>query len=445
MRPAPPPSVREIARVLEEAGHPTWAVGGAVRDALLGRPSGDWDLATRARPEQTRRLFRRTVPVGIEHGTVGVFGRDNVMYEVTTFRRDVETFGRHAVVEFADTVEEDLARRDFTFNAVAWHPLREELLDPHGGAADLERRLLRTVGEPAERFAEDYLRVLRALRFAGHFEMEVETATWRTLVAASVHLGTLSAERVREELFKIVGKARRASRALSLYAAGGVLAVLYPELEGVAELDGEAAAPGPWTRSLLGVDALAPGRPLVRLAALLHAVGMPAARAPDLRGGWRHIGHEQAGARIGDALLSRLRFSNADRLRVVRLVRNQSALFPPDAPAAGIRRWLRDIGPDLVHDLFRLRLALTAGAAPGRRVPPDLRERRRLAGAVLATRPPLAVSELAIGGNDLKAMGVDPGPGLGQLLQRLLDEVLEDPGLNRREALMEIARREMEG
>jgi tRNA nucleotidyltransferase (CCA-adding enzyme) len=444
MRPAPPPSVREIARVLEDAGHPTWAVGGAVRDALLDRPSGDWDLATRARPEQTRRLFRRTVPVGIEHGTVGVFGRDDVMYEVTTFRRDVETFGRHAVVEFADGIEEDLARRDFTFNAVAWHPLREELLDPHGGVADLERRRLRTVGQPADRFAEDYLRVLRALRFAGRFEMQVEPATWRALVAATAHLAVLSAERVREELLKIVGQTRRASRALSLYAAAGVLAALYPELERVAALDGDVGAPGPWTRSLLAVDALAPGRRRVRLAALLHGVGMPSARAPDLRGGWRYIGHEQAGGRIADELLLRLRFSNDERARVVALVRSQSAFFPPDAPPAGIRRWLRDIGPDLVPDLFRLRLALGAGAVPGRGVPPDLKARRRLVGAVMATRPPLALSQLAIGGDDLKAIGVEPGPGLGQLLRRLHDVVLEDPGLNRREALLEIAQREVE-
>src|SRR5690606_14370270 len=151
-----PQAVREITRRLEEAGYQTWAVGGAVRDAVLGLPAGDWDLATRARPHEVRRLFRRTVPIGIEHGTVGVLGRDGVLYEVTTFRRDVETFGRHAVVEFADTVEEDLARRDFTLNALAWHPLTAELKDPFGGLRDLEERRLRTVGRPEERFAEDY-------------------------------------------------------------------------------------------------------------------------------------------------------------------------------------------------------------------------------------------------------------------------------------------------
>ena len=212
----PPGAVREIVRRLETAGYEAWAVGGAVRDAALGLPAGDWDIATRARPRDVRRLFRRTVPIGIEHGTVGVLGRDGRLYEVTTFRRDVETFGRHAVVEFADTIEEDLARRDFTCNALAWHPLTGELRDPFGGLADLHARRLRTVGDPAQRFAEDYLRVLRALRFAGHFGLTIEPATWDALVAATPNLARLSAERVREELWKILSKTRHASAALEI-------------------------------------------------------------------------------------------------------------------------------------------------------------------------------------------------------------------------------------
>src|SRR5690606_27017200 len=167
----PPGAVRWIARRLESAGFETWAVGGAVRDALRGEHPGDWDLATAARPGDVRRLFRRTVPIGIEHGTVGVLGKDGHLYEVTTFRRDVETFGRRARVAFADTLDEDLGRRDFTINAVAWHPLRGALHDPHGGVRDLREGVLRTVGDAAARFAEDRLRVLRALRFAGRFDL----------------------------------------------------------------------------------------------------------------------------------------------------------------------------------------------------------------------------------------------------------------------------------
>ncbi|HSH46961.1 MAG TPA: CCA tRNA nucleotidyltransferase, partial [Longimicrobiales bacterium] len=220
----PPRAVRRIARRLEKAGFETWAVGGAVRDRVAGRPAGDWDLATRARPPEVMALFRRTVPVGVDHGTVGVLDGGE-MYEVTTFRQDVETFGRHAVVKFADTLEDDLSRRDFTINALAWHPLRGELMDPFGGADDLRHGVLRTVGEAGERFAEDYLRILRALRFAGQFDLEVEPGTWRALLAAVGHLTELSAERVREELYKVLSGIRSASRSLDLYRSAGVLDV----------------------------------------------------------------------------------------------------------------------------------------------------------------------------------------------------------------------------
>ena len=441
----PPDAVREIARRLEGAGFATFAVGGAVRDAVLGLPAQDWDLATRARPPEVRRLFRRTVPIGIEHGTVGVLGKDGVLYEVTTFRRDIETFGRHAVVEFADAIEDDLARRDFTINALAWDPATEELRDPFGGLDDLAGSVLRTVGRAEERFAEDYLRVLRALRFAGHFRLTIEPETWSALAAATPRLTGLSAERVREELLKILSKTGCASAALSLYAASGALAVLYPELNALVGL-GAADAPDAWARTLRAVDALPPSRPLLRTAALLHAIGMPAARSRDLRGGWRFTGHEQRGGSLAEDVLRRLRFSNAEVERVGRLVRHQSDLFPPDARSPIVRRWMRALGPDLLDDLWRLRFALWraqhAGAAREDR-PDDLLERWRGARAVRRQRAPLSVGELAIGGADLKQLGLAPGPRFGDLLRTLLECVLEDPALNTPARLLELAREEL--
>ncbi|HSH75893.1 MAG TPA: CCA tRNA nucleotidyltransferase, partial [Longimicrobiales bacterium] len=321
-RPSAPPAVRWIARTLEKAGHETWAVGGAVRDVLLGRPSGDWDLATSAHPKDVRRIFRRTVPLGLEHGTVGVLARDGTMYEVTTFRRDVETDGRHAVVAFAHTIGEDLARRDFTFNAVAWHPLREELRDPFGGLADLEARVLRTVGAPEERFREDYLRILRALRFAGLFGLEIEAATWSALSALVGHLRGLSAERVRDELLKVLDADSAPARALDLYARSGALAVLYPELEALrssAEGSGTAAA---WTLSTETAAELPPGRPLLRLSALVRE--LPRADVA--------------------ALLIRLRLSKAQVDETAR----RAGAAPLPAPGEGdwaLRRWLSATGP----------------------------------------------------------------------------------------------------
>jgi tRNA nucleotidyltransferase (CCA-adding enzyme) len=439
---SPPIAVMEIADRLHRAGHDVWAVGGAVRDTLLGARRSDWDLATSARPDEVRRIFRRTVPLGIEHGTVGVLGSDGVMYEVTTFRRDVETFGRHAVVEFAHTIDEDLARRDFTFNAIAWHPVHDELRDPYHGLEDLRQGTLRAVGDPAERFAEDYLRVLRGLRFAGHFVLEPEAATWTGLVAATPQLTTLSAERVREELYKVLTKTAHASAALRLYERAGVLAQLYPELHAVATYAVPDQTDDPqalWTRTLRAVDATAPTRLVVRLAALLHATGMPAAASRDLRGDWRFTGHEQFGARKAREVMQRLKASNAHSERVTELVAKQSDLFPPDAPDAGVRRWLLHVPPALVNDLFRLRIAIWR-AQPTPRGAVDVVSRWRHVHRVLGEHPVLDTADLAIGGDDLKLIGMRPGPRYGVVLRELLDRVIDEPALNHRETLLELAR-----
>lgn len=403
-RPIAPGAVRWIARTLEEAGYETWAVGGAVRDALLGRPSADWDIATRATPKQVRRTFRRTVPIGVEHGTVGVLARDGLMYEVTTFRKDVETDGRHAVVEFADRIEDDLSRRDFTINAIAWHPLRDELFDPFGGADDLAAAILRTVGVAADRFREDYLRILRALRFAGRFDFEIDEGTWTALIALTDHLSTLSPERVREELMKVLSADPRPSHALSLYRDGGINRVLFPELDGLAG--------GVWEHAVRVVDALPPGRPMLRLAALLRPAA-PAAAA---------------------ALLVRLRLSNADTDAVAHLA------SAPGLPARGsgaedLRRWLSRYGPTVMRGVARLDLA-SARVADVEPAPLELVEAWRGIRAELRTAPPLAVGDLTVGGRDLMRMGLKPGPLFKDVLSELLVWVLEDPARNEREGLL---------
>ena len=439
IRLAAPDAVLEITKKLEGAGFQTWAVGGAVRDALLGLPVGDWDLTTRATPDDVRRIFKRTVPVGVEHGTVGVLARDGVMYEVTTFRRDVQTDGRHAVVEFAQTVEADLARRDFTFNAIAWHPITGELRDPYEGLEDLKRALLRTVGEPRERFAEDYLRVLRALRFAGHFVLEVDPPTWEAMRAATPQLPQLSAERVREELWKIFTKTRHASAALVLYEKSDVLRVLYPEVAALAALERETQVPL-WTHTLATVDALPVSRPALRAMAFLHAVGAPTAKVKDLRGNWRFTGHEVLGARKADEVMRRLRASNSDIERVVHLVQRQSDLFPPDAPDSLVRHWLVAMTPAMVRDFFRFRIAHARGSGMDGS---DLVQRWRHAHRIMLGRPVLDASGLAITGRDLKALGLQPGPQFGEILDALVLRVLDEPGLNDKATLLQIVQMEL--
>jgi len=422
----PPAEFLGITEALEEAGHQAWAVGGALRDALYARltgvevwPRSDWDVATSARPPAVLELFRRTVELGVEHGTVGVLTPGGNVVEVTTFRRDVETDGRHAVVTYADSIDEDLSRRDFTVNAIAWRPSTGDVRDLFGGEDDLRDGVLRAVGHPADRFREDYLRVLRGLRFAGRFDLEIEPETREALEDAAGGLGGLSAERIREELSKVLAD-RTPSTALDLYAQCGVLRAWMPELEALAR-DRTA-----WREHLETVDEVSWRRPLLRLARLLT----PLAAEGD------------QGAGIADALLERLRFSNAERRRVTRLVRGFLPFVGPLDSAAGIRGWLSDVG-DVWRDLFRMHIAGARAARDGRRRDYVVASWRRVHEIVLE-HPPLALGDLEIDGQDVLGLGVSAGPIVGLLLEELLEQVLEDPDRNDRETLLSEARRLVE-
>jgi tRNA nucleotidyltransferase (CCA-adding enzyme) len=431
-----PAEVVRIARRLEECGFSAWAVGGAVRDALAGGHPEDWDLATSARPSDVQRIFRRTVPLGIDHGTVGVIARSGRMYEVTTFRRDVETFGRRARVAFADRLEDDLERRDFTINAVAWHPLTHELRDPHGGVRDLAGRVLRTVGDPQQRFAEDRLRVLRALRFAGRFGLRIEPTTWSALEASARQLGKLSAERVREELWKVLSGQREPSLSLELYATSGVLAALYPELEACREIyPEETGGVDLWRFLLRTVDAVSAARPLLRLTALLHGLGYT---APAPAGSLPAHDRAARGAACARELLRRLRSSNAHADRVTHLIAHHEPLPAADAPDPALRRWIRGVGRDYLNDLFRLAFArcrARAGDGDGARRLLQLHAR---AATLLRARPPLHPTDLPVTGADLRAAGLAPGPVYSRILDELLERVTDEPSLNERQKLLEL-------
>lgn len=418
-----PEAARWVVDTLESAGFETWTVGGAVRDALLGHPSADWDFATAARPRDVQRVFRRTVPVGIDHGTVGVLDDEDTLHEVTTFRRDVETDGRHAVVTFADSIREDLARRDFTINAVAWHPARGELFDPFGGEADLEQRRLRTVGAPADRFAEDYLRILRALRFAGRLDMSIDPETWDALVAAMDGLGGLSAERIREEWMKVMGGSDP-RLSLDLYRRSGALARVAPALS--------EAGDSAWAEALERTRQLPGAEPVLRTVALFEAVRPEAEAGPTER--------RSLAEGVGTWMRG-LRFSNAETDRAVHLLAAPGR--PPVAGAtdAELRRWLAAVGPARAADRFALIEArIETGQAD-----PDAPERLARVRAELATHPALAVGDLAIGGRDLIGLGMKPGPHFGDLLDELLDLVLDDPSLNARDLLLAEVERRMGG
>jgi tRNA nucleotidyltransferase (CCA-adding enzyme) len=381
-----PEEVLEIARALEGAGYETWCVGGALRDTILGDPHSDFDLATSARPEDVRRLFRRTVPIGMEHGTIGVLDPQRVMHEVTTFRRDVETDGRHAVVEYGASLEDDLARRDFTINAIAFHPLRREWRDPHGGARDLEAGVVRAVGDPAARFREDYLRVLRAIRFAARFGFSIDPATWAAARDAARGLGRLSAERVRDEWFKGLRTARELPGLVRLWHESGAAAIWLPELSRPAEAPPPAVSPPP--------------RDPVLLTALLLT--------------------DAAGA------LRRLRASNAEVARALAI--SAGPAEPAGSDVVTVRRWLAAAGSAADDRIAAFRLR-SGGDPPWLAVVEAIRRRH----------DPLTRGDLAVTGRDLEAIGLR-GKRIGEVLAQLLDRVLEDPAVNDRERLLALAR-----
>jgi len=379
-----PDEVLKIARRLEEAGHETWCVGGAIRDNLLGLANHDFDLTTAARPEEVQRLFRRTVPVGVEHGTVAVLDAENRSHEVTTFRKDVQTDGRHAQVEFGVSLTDDLARRDFTINAIAYHPLRHEWRDPFHGATDLDKKLIRAVGDPNWRFQEDYLRILRALRFSARFEFRIHGATREAAQANAQGLAQLSAERVRDEWFKGIMTARRVSRLVTLWREIGAARIWLPEIGAPVEARGSQA-----------VDAL-PRDPVLVTAFL---------------------------ATDPASLLTRLKCANRDIERG-RAMREWRDRYPDPKRVADVRRWLSQSGP-AADDL----LAQLAATTPRTALP-------RVVEAIRAARDPLTLKDLAVHGEDLITAGVRPGPDVGDMLQRLLADVLEDPRRNTRDHLL---------
>jgi tRNA nucleotidyltransferase (CCA-adding enzyme) len=383
-----PDPILQIARTLEKAGFEAWCVGGSLRDALLGHPHSDYDIATSATPEQVQRLFSRTVAVGIKYGTVGVFDQQRALHEVTTFRRDVLTDGRHAVVQYGVSLEEDLARRDFTINAIAYHPLRHEWRDPFEGTRDLNAGLIRAVGTPGQRFEEDFLRILRGLRFAARFDFQIEASTWNAARGAAPGLAQLSAERVRDEWFKGLQTARSVNRLISLWIDVGAARLWLPELESGPLHAGTVREPPSESRDPIVLTALAVAQP--------------------------------------SAALSRLKASNAQIDRAAAMESNPSE--PGGSDPASARRWLSLVGPaaDDLTDLWRLRHGQEPPWAD-------------VIAAVRARKDPLARSDLSITGNDLLALGIS-GPNIGKVLTSLLDRVLEEPSLNTREALLALAR-----
>src|ERR1035437_816598 len=433
-----PAPVADLLATLWRGGQAAYVVGGCLRDALLGREPADWDLTTDAPPERIQELFPRSLYEN-RFGTV-VVRHAGSQYEITAFRRDVSysDFRHPDAVEFGDSIEEDLARRDFTVNAMAWGARSGEepgFVDPHGGRDDLASRLLRAVGEPDRRFREDALRMVRAVRLAATLQFEVETETLAAIGRNAALATHLSGERIFTELGKLLRSARPAV-GLRLMADSGLLAVVAPDLDrqrGVSQ--NKVAGEDLWDHTLRTVDAT-PNRPLLRLAALMHDVGKP----DTLAEGHFH-NHESVGAVMARDYLGRLHAPRVLQERVAHLVLHHMFMYQPNWTDAAVRRFIGKVGPGSIGDLLALRAADNEGSGQ----PADAGHLEELASRIeaqLAMNLVLTRNDLALNGDDLMAeLGLTQAPLLGDLLDDLTERVVSEPALNDREILLDLSRR----
>ena len=431
-----PEKANEIITTLTDAGYEAYVVGGCVRDAILGREAADWDITTNAKPEEVKALFSRTVDTGLQHGTVTVLnGKEG--FEVTTYRIDGEyRDGRHPEsVSFTSNLIEDLKRRDFTINAMAYSE-KEGLVDAFDGLGDLQKGVIRCVGDPRERFTEDALRILRAVRFSAQLNFAIEEETKKALAEFAPRLTKVSAERIQVELLKLLTSDH--PEVFRQVWETGITAVILPEFDACMETPqhnphhcrnvGEHIL-----YTLTGVEK----DKALRLAALLHDIGKPVCRTTDEKGIDHFKGHAGVGAKMADGILRRLKFDNDTRKKVVRLVEvHDDRDFPLNH--RGVRRAVHRIGAELFPDYLKLRRAdiLAQNPLMQEEKLQRLEEAARLYREILEEGNCLSLKDLAVTGRDLIDAGVEPGPKLGIILKQMLEAVIEHPEYNMKEHLI---------
>lgn len=432
-----PEDVKKIIEIIEKAGYEAYAVGGCVRDSMLLRNPNDWDITTSAKPEKVKELFKKTIDTGIEHGTVTVM-MHHVGYEVTTYRIDGEyEDARHPKnVTFTSNLIEDLKRRDFTINAMAYND-RSGIVDAFDGISDLEKGIIRAVGNPRERFDEDALRMMRAVRFSAQLGYSIEEDTKKAIQELSINLQKISAERIQVELVKLVSS-DHPEKMRDLYETG-ITAVILPEFD-KAMVTAQNNPHHCYTvgehiiQSMVASDA----DKNIRLAMLYHDIGKPACLTTDEKGIDHFYGHPEVSGQICKASLRKLKFDNDTIHTVVQLVTHHDYQILPEKKY--VRRAMNRIGKDIFPLLLKVKQAdLHAQSTYQREEKQEkLDEICALYKEIVQENECVDLKGLAVTGSDLIAWGMKPGRELGEMLSQLLAIVIDDPGKNQKEALKEI-------
>lgn len=448
------PDLQKVGKIFNNNGFKAYLVGGAVRDALMKKEESDWDIATNATPEQVSRIFRKVVPTGIAHGTVTIhiFGHQ---IETTTFRTESEyTDGRHPdKVEYASTIEEDLSRRDFTMNAIAASLTDGELVDPYGGIADIADKTIRTVGSATERFTEDGLRPVRAIRFSGQLGFSIEKQTLNAIRTPLVLEKTkgISVERFRDELCKIL-KTKKPSVCLRLLEECGIMDIFIPQFKicrGCIQNDGRGFHEYDVADHIFyACDGSSKDNLIVRLAALFHDIGKPECRSVEqINDGTSLIhfhGHENESAKKAHEIMKHLKFSNEEIERVTHLVKQHMFYYESCWSDAAVRRFIIRVGKENFEDLIQLRLADIYGMhqiplQKGSQSYLNLVELKNRVEKVIEEKQALGLKDLAVNGSDLIATGIPAGKKLGAILKELFEAVTESPEMNNKETLIKVA------
>ncbi|MBQ1526676.1 MAG: CCA tRNA nucleotidyltransferase [Lachnospiraceae bacterium] len=439
-----PGEVELIISELEKKGFEAWAVGGCIRDSVLNRKPGDWDITTNAKPAEVKSIFKRTVDTGIQHGTVTVLIKDK-SFEVTTYRLDgkYEDSRHPSEVTFTADLVEDLKRRDFTINAMAYNS-RAGLVDAFGGVEDIKKRLIRAVGSPGERFKEDALRIMRAVRFSASLDFDIEEKTFEAIKKETGNLKKISAERIREELVKLIASSH--PEKLLTLSECGITSVILPEFD--RELATEQNNQHhQYSVGIHTIEAMKYSvtfddeltydeRVVLRLTMLLHDMGKPALKTTDEDGVDHFKGHSAESVRLAGDILKRLKFDNATINRVTRLVKYHD--HRKESSPANVRRTIVAVGKDLMPLWFKVRRCDVMGQSTYIREEKlkEIDSFEKVYRQVLRDGDCLSIAELKLNGNDLMENGVPAGRKVGQTLSAMLDAVLEDPSLNTREGLL---------
>lgn len=441
-------AVLSIYETLRRAGFQAFFVGGCVRNYLMDLPIKDWDLTTDATPEEIQKVFTKSF-YDNRFGTVGVIIDDSIenseeknFVEVTTFRTEsgYNNLRHPEEVSWGKTIEEDLSRRDFTMNAIAVEIVggQTKFVDPYNGLRDIENKQIKTVGNPDERFGEDALRLLRAIRFATQINFEIEEKTWESILKNGRLITKISNERIRDELLKIL-ESENAYKGIQLLDLAGMLDLIFPELakgKGLSQArPGRHHTSDVFTHNIESLKHCTSKDPIVKLATLLHDVGKPYVQSADEEGHVIFYNHEVAGARVATEICDRLRLSRKQKEKVITLIRWHMFTVDENITDSAIRRFIRRVGLENVSDMMDLRIGDRLGG--GTQVAESWRLKKFKERVAAELNPPFSINDMAIDGNDvMKELNIEPGPKIGEVLNKLFAEVDENLELNNREYLL---------